>query len=68
MADSRIIVAIEFVDGARCQAVCRTGGCTAALGGEWRGGTYSILKLARAEQQWHRDWHHLQRDGGVASA
>ncbi|GAA3027698.1 hypothetical protein [Streptosporangium longisporum] len=44
-------VAIEFTDGARAQAVCRTGQCT------WRGTAWLNVDTARFEQALHRDDH-----------
>ncbi|WP_327587064.1 hypothetical protein OHA25_08635 [Nonomuraea sp. NBC_00507] len=69
MADSRIIVAIEFVNGARHQAACRTQNCTAVFdSGRWRGGAHSTREAADLEARGHRDWHRSQREQVVAGA
>lgn len=52
---ARIVVAIELTNGARKQAVCRTGTCA------WQSEAFSIVELAQEEARRHRMWHRDQR-------
>ncbi|WP_084963323.1 hypothetical protein [Thermoactinospora rubra] len=51
----RVIVAIEYVAGARKQAACRTGSCG------WRGTRHIVLADAEEEARAHRQWHRAQQ-------